>query len=185
MLGWQESGAIARVSAHQANILVKPAAEHNIDQLGTAADSQQRDLLFDSTLNPAHFKLVAFGIKSDLGIQVATVVLRADGVVPADGERGRRLAEWLKPLAALFPATGPTCLAFQVVPIELDDELSQRVGVNNPFRRGFGRQLSPSVDCTTSAVWSSEIPENSSSNPTMRTVPSSLAVCGGKSYSLL
>jgi len=61
------------------------AAAHDIDQLRTPADSQQRDILRQRPVYPLNFQLIALWIGLDLRIKVAAIMLWTNvGAAPDD-----------------------------------------------------------------------------------------------------
>lgn len=84
LLGRKQPGAVMGQAACMADILMQAAAEHHIDQLGSAANAQQGDFALQCDLNPVDLQTVALPVDSHALIDVTAIVFGADIIATAD-----------------------------------------------------------------------------------------------------
>jgi hypothetical protein len=83
----EQAGAVMRVFSQIPDVLMQGSAEHDIDQLCPAADTEQREVPCQSFFDPAYLKFVTLGIKFNPGIANAAVLLGPDVIASTNNQR--------------------------------------------------------------------------------------------------
>jgi hypothetical protein len=66
--------------------LVERPAEHDVDQLGAAADAKQRGIIFERPADPLDFEAVPIRVSLDRSLEIPVVVLGTDVIAAANDQ---------------------------------------------------------------------------------------------------